>query len=55
VRNLCSYLVQVLLRGRLSPLINVYHTPLAYGQRKSVSHLEKEKQKLVARIKLIRG
>jgi DNA-binding FrmR family transcriptional regulator len=46
----------LLLRGRSSPLINVYHIPLAYGQvKESMSHLEKEKQKLVARIKRIRG
>jgi DNA-binding FrmR family transcriptional regulator len=32
----------------------LYHIPLAYRQEK-MSHLEKEKQKLIARIKRIRG
>jgi len=32
----------------------LYHIPLAYRQGK-MSHLEKEKQKLIARIKRIRG
>ena len=54
MRNQCSY-SEVLLRGRLSPLIYVYHTPLGYRQKKKMSHLDKDKQKLVGRIKRIRG
>ena len=37
-----------------SRLTFLYHIPLAYRQGK-MSHLEKEKQKLIARIKRIRG
>lgn len=38
----------------VSTLKMLYHIPLAYKQGK-MSHLEKEKQKLIARIKRIRG
>jgi len=62
VRNLCSYLVQFLLIfGSVSPAGTTvlpnskYHIPLGYGQRQSMSHFDKDKQKLVARIKRIRG
>lgn len=38
------------------PLIKIYHIPLGYRQKKeNMSHFDKEKQKLVARIKRIRG
>src|SRR6202050_1016549 len=33
----------------------LYHIPLGYTKKEKMSHLEKEKQKLVARIKRIRG
>ena len=44
----------VLLREKLSPLI-LYHTPLGYKQGKNMAEIDKEKQKLVSRIKRIRG
>src|ERR1700677_4671055 len=33
----------------------LYHIPLGYTKKEKMSHLEKEKQKLIARIKRIRG
>lgn len=53
MRNLCSFVVQVLLRGQLSLL----KCKVSYPPRisSSMSHLDKDKQKLVARIKRIRG
>jgi DNA-binding FrmR family transcriptional regulator len=39
---------------KISPSM-MYHIPLGYKQEENMSHVEKEKQKLVARIKRIRG
>jgi DNA-binding FrmR family transcriptional regulator len=37
------------------PSCILYHTPLGYVQGKTMAHTDKDKQKLVARIRRIRG
>ena len=54
VRNLCSYFVQVLLRGRSSPLIYIYHIPLGYRQEKHVASRQRQTE-AGCTIKRIRG
>ena len=54
VRDLCSYLLSCFSCGDKLPARSLYHTPIGYSQG-NMSHLENEKQKLVARIKRIRG